>query len=124
MAQTAVKMVNQSVEAYIDQNLGTARETIGLDDEMDGFFVRVRGQLVRRIARGEPDGEQALDLLMIAKYYERIGDHAVNVAEWAEFSVTGKHKGRQDPEDTPAKPEQPASVPFCGLAGNNRVLCF
>lgn len=96
MAQMAVNMVNKSVEAYVDQNLGTARETISLDDEMDGLFLKVRRQLAEKIAQGEPDGEQALDLLMIAKYYERIGDHAVNVAEWVEFAMTGKHRRKAE----------------------------
>ncbi len=96
MAQTAVNMVNKSVEAYIDQNLGIARETIGLDDEMDGLFLKVRSQLTGKIAQGEPDGGQMLDLLMIAKYYERIGDHAVNVAEWVEFAMTGKHRRKAE----------------------------
>lgn len=97
MAQTAVNMVNKSVEAYIDQNLGIAREAIGLDDEMDGLFLKVRSQLTEKIAQGEPDGGQMLDLLMIAKYYERIGDHAVNVAEWVEFAMTGKHRRKAEP---------------------------
>lgn len=96
MAQTAVNMVNKSVEAYIDQNLGIAREAIGLDDEMDGLFLKVRSQLTEKIAQGEPDGGQMLDLLMIAKYYERIGDHAVNVAEWVEFAMTGKHRRKAE----------------------------
>ena len=96
MAQTAVNMVNKSIEAYIDQNLGIARETIGLDDEMDGLFLKVRSQLTEKIAQGEPDGGQMLDLLMIAKYYERIGDHAVNVAEWVEFAMTGKHRRKAE----------------------------
>ena len=96
MAQTAVNMVNKGIEAYIDQNLGIARETIGLDDEMDGLFLKVRSQLTEKIAQGEPDGGQMLDLLMIAKYYERIGDHAVNVAEWVEFAMTGKHRRKAE----------------------------
>ncbi len=97
MAQTAVNMVNKSIEAYIDQSLGVARETIGIDDEMDGLFLKVRSQLTEKIAQGEPDNWQALDLLMIAKYYERIGDHAVNVAEWVEFAMTGKHRRKAEP---------------------------
>ncbi len=60
---------------------------------MDDCFVRVKAKLIDMISETEADGEYAVDLLMIAKYFERIGDHAVNIAEWVEFSVTGVHKG-------------------------------
>ena len=67
-------------------------QVIAEDDTVDGCFTRFKSQLIQRIASGEGDGEATLDLLMIAKYYERIGDHATNIAEWVEFSVTGVHK--------------------------------
>ena len=60
---------------------------------MDALFDKVKNTLVSMITKSETDGEFAVDMLMIAKYFERIGDHAVNVAEWVEFSLTGVHKG-------------------------------
>ena len=63
------------------------------DEVVDALFDRVKTSLIAMIAANPQEGEYALDLLMIAKYFERIGDHAVNIAEWVEFSVTGKHKG-------------------------------
>ena len=69
-----------------------AEQVIAEDNTVDGCFTRFKSQLIQRIASGEGDGEATLDLLMIAKYYERIGDHATNIAEWVEFSVTGVHK--------------------------------
>lgn len=65
---------------------------IAADDEVDGYFDRIKAHLIDRIAKDVDDGEATLDLLMIAKYYERIGDHATNIAEWVMFSVTGVHK--------------------------------
>ena len=67
-------------------------EVIAEDDTVDDYFARVKKDLIKRIAQDPDDGEFALDLLMIAKYFERIGDHATNIAEWVIFSVTGEHK--------------------------------
>lgn len=92
MAEATMHMVNKSVEAYVDQNLAIAQETIDSDDRIDEMFLQVRRKLTEVIGKGKPDSEQALDLLMVAKYYERIGDHATNLAEWVEFSITGKHR--------------------------------
>ncbi len=92
MARATVCMVSGSVDAYVKQDVHMAEEVIAADDVVDGYFDRIKAQLIERIARGELDGEGTLDLLMIAKYYERIGDHATNIAEWVEFSVTGVHK--------------------------------
>ena len=63
------------------------------DDIVDEYFLQVKSKLIAKIAKDPDDGEYALDLLMIAKYFERIGDHAVNIAEWVIFSVTGVHRG-------------------------------
>lgn len=92
MAEATMQMVNKSVEAYVEQNLAIAQETIDSDDRIDEMFLQVRRKLTEAIGKGKPDSEQALDLLMVAKYYERIGDHATNLAEWVEFSITGKHR--------------------------------
>lgn len=90
MAEFTMNMVNKSVEAYINRNLELAREVIASDDILDDLFIEVRKSL--NINAGDFSSDQVLDLLMIAKYYERIGDHATNIAEWAEFSLTGKHR--------------------------------
>ena len=92
MAEATIKMVTDSVDAYVRQDLSLARAVIEYDDVVDEAFCRVNGTLIAMIAQNTADGEYALDLLMIAKYFERIGDHAVNIAEWVEFSVTGEHK--------------------------------
>ena len=92
MAESTIKMVTDSVDAYVRQDLSLARAVIEYDDVVDEAFCRVKGTLIAMIAQNTADGEYALDLLMIAKYFERIGDHAVNIAEWVEFSVTGEHK--------------------------------
>ena len=92
MARATMRMVSSSVDAYVKQDVDMAEKVIAADDVVDGYFDKIKGQLIERIAQGEGDGEATLDLLMIAKYYERIGDHATNIAEWVEFSVTGVHK--------------------------------
>ena len=91
MAESAIQMVTESVDAYVKRDTALAHKVSEMDDIVDDYFVQVKAELISKIA-GEPaDGEYALDLLMIAKYLERIGDHAVNIAEWVIFSVTGKH---------------------------------
>ena len=92
MARATIRMVSESVDAYVKRDVDMAEQVIAEDDTVDDCFNRFKSQLIRRIASGEGDGEATLDLLMIAKYYERIGDHATNIAEWVEFSVTGVHK--------------------------------
>ena len=91
MAEATIKMVNDSIDAYIGRDLALARSVIDYDDVVDAAFSRVKNTLISMIAENTADGEYAIDLLMIAKYFERIGDHAVNIAEWVEFSVTGCH---------------------------------
>ena len=91
MAESAIQMVTESVDAYVKRDTALAHKVIEMDDIVDDYFDQVKAELISKIA-GEPaDGEYALDLLMIAKYLERIGDHAVNIAGWVIFSVTGKH---------------------------------
>ena len=101
MAKAASSMVTRSVDAYVKRNLVLAKEVIGADDQVDELFERVKSDLIEYIARDPSCGQQALDFLMIAKYLERIGDHATNIAEWVEFSILGRH-----PENDPEDPEQ------------------
>ena len=92
MAQQASGMVTQSVDAFVRRDVALAQSIAGQDDLVDNDFTAVKQALIAAIAREPSQGEVALDLLMIAKYFERIGDHAVNLSEWVEFSVTGVHK--------------------------------
>ena len=93
MAQQASSMVTQSVDAFVRRDVDLARSIAKQDDLVDEDFSNVKQALIAAIAREPGQGEVALDLLMIAKYFERIGDHATNIAEWVLFSVTGVHKG-------------------------------
>lgn len=93
MADATIRMVSDSVEAYIRKDTALAKSAIARDDIVDDYFNKVKTTVVNLIAIKAGDGEYLLDLLMIGKYFERIGDHAVNIAEWVEFSVTGTHKG-------------------------------
>ena len=92
MAEAAIGMVSDSVDAYVRQDVALAEKVIADDDTVDAYFDKVKQALIRRIADDPAEGGTALELLMIAKYLERIGDHATNIAEWVEFSVTGVHK--------------------------------
>lgn len=93
MAEATIKMVTDSIDAYVRQDLNLAKSVSVYDDVVDDAFDCVKQTLIKMISENTADGEYALDLLVIAKYFERIGDHAVNIAEWVEFSVTGVHKG-------------------------------
>ena len=90
MARSTIGMVTDSIDSFVRKNLGLAQEVIRKDDEIDRMFLEVKDELIRRIGQGD-SGETCMDLLMIAKYFERIGDHACNIAEWVEYSLTGQH---------------------------------
>lgn len=92
MALSTIHMVTESVDAYVKRDTMLAETVIAEDDVVDNAFDEVKRRLIDKIAAHPDDGEYALDLLMIAKYFERIGDHATNIAEWVIFSVTGVHK--------------------------------
>lgn len=92
MTHSVIKMVTQSIDAYVKCDTILAMDVINQDDTVDAYFDEVKKKLISRIANDQSDGEYILDLLMIAKYFERIGDHATNLAEWVIFSVTGEHK--------------------------------
>ncbi|MGM9660162.1 MAG: phosphate signaling complex protein PhoU [Faecousia sp.] len=95
MAKAAQYMVTEAVNAYVKQDLRLAKAVMDYDDVVDNFFNQVKKDILGIIAANPNEGEYALDLLMIAKYFERIGDHCTNIAEWVEFSVTGIHKDCQ-----------------------------
>ncbi len=92
MAAETISMVTDSVDAYVKNDIVLAKAVIAHDDKVDQYFDIVKCRLIKMIAETPENGEYALDLLMIAKYFERIGDHATNIAEWVIFSVTGEHK--------------------------------
>ena len=95
MAKAAQTMVTEAIDAYVKQDLELARKVMAHDDVVDNYFTRIKSGIIDMIAAEPSQGEYALDLLMIAKYFERIGDHCTNIAEWVEFSVTGIHKDCQ-----------------------------
>ena len=92
MAAAAIKMVTDSVESFVKKDIELASAVMKYDDKVDNLFDCVKDELVRLIAADSENGEYCIDLLMIAKYLERIGDHAVNIAEWVEYSITGTHR--------------------------------
>ena len=91
MAAAAVKMVTDSIDSFVKKDLALARSVMAYDDVVDKLFDVVKQELIELISEKSADGELCVDFLMIAKYLERIGDHAVNIAEWVEFSITGRH---------------------------------
>ena len=92
MGKTAIGMVRDSIDALISRDMDLAHEVIARDDQVDQLFLEVRQDLIDLIREDPAHGSQAMDLLMVAKYMERIGDHATNVAEWVLFAITGVHK--------------------------------
>ncbi len=90
MAVATIKMVNTSVDAFVSKDLSIANEVIAYDDELDNLFSKSKKDIIQMLRDGV-DEEEAIGLLMIAKYFERIGDHATNIAGWVIFSVTGVH---------------------------------
>lgn len=92
MGNLAMKMVRESVNSFIENNEPLADEVIALDDKMDELFLTVKNELIELIKQDGANGDQAIELMMVAKYLERIGDHAVNVAEWTKFNETGVHE--------------------------------
>lgn len=87
MAAETVIMLNQSIEAYVQKDREKAKEVIARDDVVDGLFDDVKTDIIDLIQKNRGDGEEALDMLMVAKYFERIGDHATNIAEWVIYSL-------------------------------------
>ena len=92
MANATTRMVKKSVQAFVDRDMELAQKVCAADDTVDELFAQVKSDLIAWIRQDVDNGELALDLLMVAKYFERIGDHAVNLAEWVIFSITGQHR--------------------------------
>ena len=92
MAKEATVMLVKSIEAFVNKDIVLAGEVIGRDDRVDELFAEIKDELIDLIHQDTNNGAQAADFLMIAKYLERIGDHATNIAEWVIFSITGQHK--------------------------------
>lgn len=87
MAKATIKMVTQSVDSFVKSDADLARSAIALDDTVDNLFLKVKGELIESVKEGQSDAEALIDLLMIAKYFERIGDHAENIARWVIYSL-------------------------------------
>ena len=93
MAKETMVMLIQSLEAFVEKDLDKAQKVIAHDDVVDELFEKVKTELIALIRDHADEGEQAVDLLMVTKYFERIGDHATNIAEWVIFSITGQIVG-------------------------------
>lgn len=100
MAAATIRMVTLSVDAFVKNDLELAESVVISDDIVDDLFNKVKGELLDLIRKNNVDPRAALDILMAAKYFERIGDHAVNVAEWVQYSITGIHKSDEHHLDT------------------------
>ena len=96
MAQATVKMVTDSVTSFVNDDYNMALQVMKADDEVDTLFEKIKKDIMEMIRSQAVDAQGSLDLLMAAKYFERIGDHAVNIAEWVEFSITGGHENKED----------------------------
>ena len=91
MTRAVIRMVTDSVDSFVKRDLALARKVCAEDDQVDELFDQVKEELIELIGADPVFGSQGLDLLMVVKYLERIGDHATNVAEWVEYSITGIH---------------------------------
>ena len=91
MAKECILMIIRSLEAFVKKDMELAKAVIAQDDVVDELFIQVKAEILKLLREHLEHGEQAEDLLMVAKYFERIGDHAVNIAEWVIFSITGRH---------------------------------
>ena len=92
MSETALKMVTKSVDSFVQKDMSLAESVIAMDYEVDSGFDKIKNELIAAIDSNGLKSEEYIDILMIAKYIERIGDHAVNIAEWVEYSLTGEHR--------------------------------
>ncbi|HPX27004.1 MAG TPA: PhoU domain-containing protein, partial [Treponemataceae bacterium] len=106
MAEAASKMVTESINAFVRDDVELARQVICNDDIVDNLFNRIKTELSGVISKEPEIGEQVIDILMIAKYLERIGDHATNIAGWVEFSITGQHTQKFCPVQKTDNPQE------------------
>lgn len=95
MAKETMVMVVESVQAYVEKDIKKAEKVINQDDVVDDLFYQIKTEIINMISSNPESGEQATDLLMVAKYLERIGDHATNISEWVIFSITGEHINKE-----------------------------
>ncbi len=100
MALATIKMVTDSIDAFVKNDMELAKAVIAYDDVVDGYFNRIKTALIEALGDHNADGEYALDLLMIAKYFERMGDHATNIAQWVLFSILGRHEDDERSKET------------------------
>ena len=91
MAEAASRMVTNCVESFVKKDVEAARAVVKMDDEVDDLFIQLKNELIEAIRSNKEDAEALVDLLMIAKYFERIGDHAVNIAQWVIYAIIGEH---------------------------------
>ena len=96
MAEKAAEMVTAAIDSFVKKDIELACSITKLDDTIDALFLKVRSEIIDMIHENPEKGDHAADLLMIAKYLERIGDHAVNISEWVVYSITGMHNGKDD----------------------------
>ncbi len=99
MAEATIKMVRDSIDAFVAKDLNLADSVVKYDDVVDELFVTIRSELIDNIRKDASVGEEAMDFFMIAKYLERIGDHATNIAGWVRFSITGRHWSQELEEE-------------------------
>lgn len=92
MAKETTDMVIKSIDAFVSKDLELARDVLKQDDIVDELFDKFKHQLILKINENVKNGEQATDMLLVSKYFERIGDHATNIAEWVIYSITGEHE--------------------------------
>ena len=100
MSRSVIKMVTDSVDSFVRKDLALAQKVMREDDGVDELFLKVKRELIEAIGKDTSVGEECIDLMMVAKYFERIGDHAVNIAEWVVYSLTGERPDNEgDPEE-------------------------
>lgn len=92
MARACIKMLTDSIDSFVKRDADTAKKVMDYDDVVDDLFTKAKIEITEMIRQEPENGELCIDLLMIAKYFERIGDHTTNIAEWVQYAVTGKYK--------------------------------
>jgi phosphate transport system protein len=100
MAQAVTKMVNDSIDAYVNASTEMAENVILYDNIVDDLFVKIKSEIIQEVVKNSDKGEELFDIMMVTKYLERIGDHACNIAEWVIYSVTGSHKLEKDTDNS------------------------
>ena len=123
MAQATVKMVTDSVTSFVNDDYDLALQVMKSDDRVDSLFEKIKCDIIDMIRNNQVEAESSLDLLMAAKYFERIGDHAVNIAEWVEYSITGGHENKEGLTGENCRVKNKSSVTRTGLFLLHRKQC-